>query len=149
MKIAGKRILITGGAVRIGATITAHLQKLGAEIVVHFRDSEEAAKAISPFTIQANLSSPESVANFFERVNQQFGKIDILINNAAVFHKDRLTDSTPEKVVAEFQPNPFAPLQLIRQFSEQTENGTIINLLDRRVRANDETCLPYLLSKKR
>ncbi len=148
MNLAGKRILITGGAVRIGAAITRSLQKLGAEVVVHFRESEAEAKAITPFTIQADLSSPDCVDGFMERVNAEFGKVDVLINNAAVFHKDRLPDATQEKVVSEFQTNLFAPLQLIRNFAAQTDCGVVVNLLDRRINSNDETCLPYLLSKK-
>lgn len=148
MDLKKKRALVTGGAVRIGAAITQALQAAGVEVIVHYRESRQEAEALSPFVIQADLDRPEEVAGLFDRVNEQFGPVDILVNNAAVFHKDRLPGSSQDVVLKEFQPNLFAPLQLLRKFALQTEYGAAINMLDRRVRAHDSACLPYMLTKK-
>ncbi|MBM4153081.1 MAG: SDR family oxidoreductase, partial [Kiritimatiellaceae bacterium] len=83
-----------------------------------------------------------------DRAAAQFGSIDILINNAAVFHKTRLADSTHDIVMAELQANLLAPLALIRGFARQTRAGKVINLLDRRITSHDTSCVPYMLSKK-
>ena len=136
--------MVTGGAQRIGKAITQALQAAGVEVVVHYRNSEDEAKALSPFTVQADLQSMEECSTLIERA----GPLDILINNASIFTKDTLAQGTPERVQREFNINLFAPMELTRQFAAQTEQGAVINLLDRRVRANDATCLPYSIAKK-
>ncbi|MCF7847890.1 MAG: SDR family oxidoreductase [Kiritimatiellales bacterium] len=143
MDLKGKRALVTGGALRIGRAITEALQARGAEVVVHYRHSREAAEALSPFSVCADLGSPAACRGLVE----QAGPLDILINNASVFHKDALADATPEKVLAEFQVNLFAPLELIRAYAAQTGRGSVVNLLDRRVRCHDTSCVPYALTK--
>ncbi|MCK4564915.1 MAG: SDR family oxidoreductase, partial [Verrucomicrobia bacterium] len=78
----------------------------------------------------------------------QVGPLDILVNNAALFTKDTLTDTTPERIQREFQINLFAPMELTRTFAALAGRGAVVNLLDRRIRCNDTTCAPYSISKK-
>jgi len=144
MVLKGKRALVTGGAVRIGRAITEALQAAGVEVVVHYRSSKAEAEALSPFTVQADLQSLEDCS----RIIEEAGKLDILINNASVFTKDSLADSTPDRVRREFQINLFAPMELTRAFAVQAGRGAIINLLDRRIACNDTTCVPYSITKK-
>jgi pteridine reductase len=144
MVLKGKRALVTGGALRIGKAITEVLQQAGVEVVVHYRNSAEEAKALSSFTVQADLQSPEECSQLIERV----GPLDILVNNASAFTKESLASAPPEKVLREFQINLFAPMELTRSFATQAGKGAVINLLDRRIRCNDTTCIPYSISKK-
>ena len=148
MILKGKRALVTGGAVRIGRAITEALLAEGAEVIVHFRTSEREADAFWPNIIQADLGDPAQCETLLERASQQFGPVDILVNNAAVFHQTKLADATYDAVMKELQPNLLAPLALIRGFARQTKTGKIINLLDRRITSHDTTCIPYMLSKK-
>lgn len=148
MEHTGKRALVTGGAVRIGRSITEALQSAGVEVVVHFRTSEKEATALSDQTIQADLNDPAQCETLLERASEQFGSIDILINNAAVFHKASLSESTQEAVLQELQPNLLAPLALIRGFARQAKTGAVVNLLDRRITGHDTAYVPYMLSKK-
>ena len=142
-----KRALVTGGAVRIGHAIVQALQNEGVDVIVHFNQSEKEAQTLSSKTIQADLNDPTQCETLFQRASDAFGPIDILINNAAVFHLTQLKDATHETVIHELQPNLLAPLALIRGFSQQIQQGKIINLLDRRVTTHDISCLPYMLSK--
>lgn len=144
MVLKGKRALVTGGAVRIGRAITEALQVAGAEVVVQYRNSKEKAEALSPFTVRADLQSMEECSRLIEEA----GRLDILINNASIFTKDSLTDSTPDRVRREFNVNLFAPMELTRVFAAQAGQGAVVNLLDRRIRCNDTTCVPYSISKK-
>ena len=144
MNLQGKRALVTGGAVRIGAAITRALQAEGVEVVVHYRHSKEEAEALSPCTVQSDLESPEACSHLI----QQAGRLDILVNNASIFTKDSLASSDHDRVQREFQVNLFAPLELCRTFAAQAGEGAILNLLDRRIRCHDTTCVPYTLSKK-
>lgn len=139
---------MTGGAVRIGRAITEALLAEGVEVIVHFRTSEKEAKTFWPTIIQADLNDPAQCETLIENAAEEFGPIDILINNAAVFHQTRLLDVDHETLLAELQPNLFAPLALIRGFARQGAGGKIINLLDRRVTTHDTACVPYMLSKK-
>ncbi|MEN7973179.1 MAG: SDR family oxidoreductase [Verrucomicrobiota bacterium] len=144
MDLKGKRALVTGGAVRIGRAITEALQAEGVEVVVHYRNSQAEAEALSPLTVQADLQSLDDCAELIG----QAGPLDILINNASIFTKDSLADSTPERVRREFNVNLFAPMELTRAFAAQAGQGAVVNLLDRRVRCNDVTCVPYSITKK-
>ena len=148
MNLSGKKALVTGGAVRIGRAIAEALLAEGAEVIIHFRTSEKEADAFRPNIIQADLSDPAQCETLLERAAQQFGSIDILINNAAVFYQTKLADATHDAVMKELQVNLLAPLALIRGFAQQTKTGKIINLLDRRITSHDTTCVPYMLSKK-
>ena len=144
MNLSGKRALVTGGAVRIGRAIVKALQAEGVEVVVHYLSSGEEAKALSPFTVQGDLGNPMEISSIIEDA----GPLDILINNASLFTKDRLAESRPERVLREFNVNLLSPLELTRAFAAQTNSGAVVNLLDRRIRANDSTALPYSISKK-
>jgi NAD(P)-dependent dehydrogenase (short-subunit alcohol dehydrogenase family) len=148
MNLKGKRALVTGGAVRIGRAITEALLAEGVEVIVHFQTSEKEADAFWPNIIQADLSDPAQCETLIERAAAQFGPIDILINNAAVFYQTKLADAAHDLVMKELQINLLAPLALIRGFARQTKTGKIINLLDRRITSHDTTCVPYMLSKK-
>jgi NAD(P)-dependent dehydrogenase (short-subunit alcohol dehydrogenase family) len=144
MNLQGRRALVTGGAVRIGAAITKALQAEGVEVVVHYGRSKTAAEKLSPYTIQCDLESPESCSELIDKA----GHLDILVNNASIFTKDSLASATPGRVQREFQVNLFAPVELSRTFAAQAGEGAIINLLDRRIRCHDTACVPYTLSKK-
>ncbi len=148
MNLEGKRALITGGAVRIGRAIAEALEAEGAEVIVHFRHSQKEAEALSAQTIRADLDDPAQCERLVERAAAQFGPIDILINNASVFHQSTILNSTHETLMKELQPNLLAPFALIRGFAQQKRPGKIVNLLDRRVTSHDTSCVPYMLSKK-
>jgi NAD(P)-dependent dehydrogenase (short-subunit alcohol dehydrogenase family) len=148
MNLQNKRVLVTGGAVRIGRAIADALLADGAEVIVHFQTSEDAAAAFGSSVIQADLSDPAQCETLLQRASDQFGKMDILINNAAVFYQTTLADASHDVVMKELQINLLAPLALIRGFARQTKTGKIINLLDRRVTSHDTSCVPYMLSKK-
>ncbi|QBG46500.1 SDR family oxidoreductase [Verrucomicrobia bacterium S94] len=144
MNLSGKRALVTGGAVRIGKAIVRALQAEGAEVVVHYLGSQAEAEALSPYTVRADLGNLEEVSGLVETA----GPLDILINNASLFTRDSLAEARPERALRELNVNLLAPLELIRCFAQQAGSGAVINLLDRRIRANDSSALPYSLSKK-
>ena len=144
----GKTALVTGGAVRIGAAICRALAAEGARVVIHYRSSKEEAlalaKEVGGKAVQSDLDSEASC----ERVISRAGRLDILVNNAAVFHKDSLKAVTARKLADEFWPNLFAPILLTRAFAARAKKGAVVNLLDRRITSLDGSCVPYVLSKK-
>jgi len=157
MELRGKKALVTGAAVRIGEAICLALAREGAEVVIHYRRSAEEAETLkskieavggSAAVVSADFSDPGAVSEFLRDVFEKVGSLDILINNAAVFHKDGLDELTDDKLVSEFRMNLFTPMLLVSEFGRLVKRGAVINLLDRRIAGLDGTCMPYVLSKK-
>ncbi len=157
MKLQGKTALVTGGAVRIGKAICEALAAEGCNVVIHCSRSVLAAEALAKmlrgrdvkaWVIKEAIDSEADCRSLMAAAFKLAGNIDILINNAAVFHKSRLKAVSEQKLRVEFGINLFAPIVLTRLFAEQTDKGAVVNLLDRRIKANDVDCLPYSLSKK-
>jgi NAD(P)-dependent dehydrogenase (short-subunit alcohol dehydrogenase family) len=157
MKLRGKTALVTGGAVRIGKAICEALAEEGCNVVIHCSRSLSAAqqlaeliraRGVKAWVVREPIDSEADCRSLITASLKQAKQLDILVNNAAVFHKNRLVTTTERKLTAELGINLFAPIFLTRFFAEQTEQGAVINLLDRRIMANDPDCLPYSLSKK-
>ena len=86
--------LVTGAGRRIGRAIALRLASEGARIALHYRNSESEANAVATeiaagggeaVCLHAELTRTGEVASLFERAERQFGRLDILVNNAAVF----------------------------------------------------------------
>jgi len=158
MEIADKVVLITGGAVRVGRAIAWRLAAEGARVIVHYRSSRTEAETLTrqlgeshgaqAWALQGDLRSAEVCRALIRESRQRAGRVDILINNAGVFHKDAFPAITEEGIVGMFWPNLFAPLFLIQAFAESGSSGKVVNLLDKRIAEDDTACVPYLLSKK-
>lgn len=130
MDLAGKRVLITGGAVRVGAALAEGFARSGAKISIHFRRSAEEAERLlctlpgeGHDCIAANLADPEEAQTLIARTGHC---IDILVNNASYYVRDAADAAVCRQV------NVFSPVELMTQFSAQEglENGVILNFLD-------------------
>jgi 3-oxoacyl-[acyl-carrier protein] reductase/pteridine reductase len=88
--LEGRVILITGAAKRIGRGIALRLAKEGARVAIHYHGSEAEARTTAAACgnaplFRANLERVTEIENLFLQVEQHFGHIDGLINNAARF----------------------------------------------------------------
>ena len=89
--LEGQVAVVTGGGTGIGLAIAKRLGELGARIAVASRNSEHLEKGTAelrhagqdPLAVQLDVRNPEQVDEMVTRVTRHFGKIDILINNAA------------------------------------------------------------------
>src|ERR1700760_43306 len=94
--LSGKAALITGAARRVGATIARSLHAAGANVILHFRSSAEAAQAIvaelngvrehSAVALEADLLDHGQLVALPQAAQSAFGSLDILINNASTFY---------------------------------------------------------------
>ncbi len=92
MSLKGKVALITGGSRGIGRAITLKLAAEGADVIINYfrkrQNAEETAreaqqKGVTAHIIKANVGEPEKVDSMFAEIEQRFGRLDVLINNAA------------------------------------------------------------------
>ena len=91
-----KKVLITGGAQRIGMSIAHHLSENGFDIAIQYNNSianvgklqKKLNKSSTFMAFQQNFSKNNDFESFFNLINKKFGKIDVLINNASAFEFD-------------------------------------------------------------
>lgn len=142
MEIKGRTALITGGAHRVGKAIALAMAQAGANVVVNYHRSAEAAEATAAearalgagaLAVQANIADAEQVAGLIAAGQDRFGGIDILINNASLFERTPVPTSdfsAWHRVIdilihgSFYCANGVAPLMLERGA------GVIINILD-------------------
>jgi pteridine reductase len=153
--LSGRTALVTGGAVRLGRAIALGLASRGADIALHYNSSAEPARRTMEeiralgrkcMLIQADLAQADSPKKIFEPAGAS-GRIDILINSAAVFERGTLADTTPDIWERTLAVNLRAPFFLCRAFAEQTKSGDIVFLADARAGRPAAEHLAYALSK--
>lgn len=154
----GKYVLITGGAHRIGRSISLAVARSGLDVAVHYGQSHTEAESLcaeiralgrKALMLQADLSQPEQVRTVVPGVLEH-GSLVALINNAAIFEKLDWDTSSLEDWNRHLMINLTAPFLLSQAFARALppgEQGRIINLLDWRISRPGPDHLPYTTSK--
>ncbi len=131
--------LVTGAAKRIGKALALVLANVGADVAITYRSSaaeaEDTVAQLRDFGIQAraydcDLRSPESVRQTVEAVASDFGKLNLLVNNAGLFETAALESITVAQWDAMFETNTRGPF-LTSQAAYphlKAANGRIINI---------------------
>lgn len=149
--------LVTGGAKRIGKAIAVKLAELGYHIALHYHGSVSEAdktarqicsKGVKCKTFACDLSKEKPVSELIKRVRKTFPELNLLVNNASIFQKSKLSSTSLEQFDRNFHIHCYAPFVLIRDFAQQCREGGIINLLDAQITTNKTEYFNYLLSKK-
>jgi pteridine reductase len=155
-ELKGKTALITGAAKRIGRETALTLSDHGINVVIHFDRSDIEArqlstelqkKGVKAWTIQADFHRPDQYQTLIERARQMAGGLDILINNAAIFPTETVTDLSWSGLSANMEVNAWVPFVLSRAFAHQIGHGKIVNLHDSRLKGYDWNHVGYILSK--
>lgn len=135
-------VLITGAAHRIGACIARTLHQSGMDIVLHYRNSVDAATALktelegerpaSVTLLQADLHDASRYPGLIQQVAQWRGRLDCLVNNASSFYPTPVTEVTEVQWDELMGSNLKAPffLSLAAAPLLRRSGGTIINLVD-------------------
>ena len=137
--LAGKSALVTGGSRRLGAAICRELAARGAAVAVHYRRSEAEAIAMNRvlkhgvFSLRGDLANPQEREWIFREAAEWLGRVDLLVNNAALFGRDGELDPAALRAV-----NVEAPLDLAARVAAQPAGGCVIHVLDSRI-ARPET----------
>lgn len=142
MPFLGRVALVTGAAQRTGRSIAIALAKAGADLLVHYHQSEEAAIALTEEIkqmgrraerVKVNLNDAEATAAVFESAVGRLGRLDILVNNASGIIWKGLSETTiPEwhRGLDETLHITYHACQAALPFLRQSDAGRIINLID-------------------
>lgn len=141
MNLKGKVAVVTGGNSGIGASIVLELAKQGANIVidyiVHPETTEELEKQVlalgdQAIGVKADVSKVSDLQNLIDSAVKQFGRIDIMINNAGVETRTSVLDTTEaqyDKVLNINLKSAFFGTQIAaKQMIKQGGGGRIINI---------------------
>ena len=152
------KIIITGGATRIGAAIAKKLANEGVEIVIHYFKSKSVAEKLKKeltikkakiFLVQGDLSKEPDVNKLIKFAKSKLGYFDCLINNASLFENDKLENFTTDSWGYHLRTNLRTPALLSKEFSKNIKgkNNNIINIIDQRVFKLTPFFFSYTISK--
>ena len=153
-----KKIIITGGATRIGAAIANKLSGPNKEIVIHFNKSKSKAENLKKklflkgskiYLIKADLNKDRDLKKIIKFAKSKLKYFDCLINNASLFENDKLDNFTSQSWEKHITTNLKAPAYLSKEFSKNIKgkNNNIINIIDQRVFKLTPFFFSYTLSK--
>lgn len=136
-----KVVLITGGSRGIGKATAIEFAKLGAQVVIVYKNNDKKAqqvlsqinslKKLKAVSIKANISEYKNLKYIVEQVLNKFGKIDILINNAGIVYDREFEEITYKESLEIIKTNMLAPLflsQLVAPIMMKNGYGKIINV---------------------
>ncbi len=159
MHLQGKTIIITGAAVRLGRAIALELAGTGARLFCHYHASHKQAQTLERelrdlgsecHWYQADLTGMSQIKKLVDEAYVRMGRIDVLINNAAVFYKTPLGTVSEEDWDSFMNLNLKAPFFLAQEASRfmlKQGSGKIVNIADAGAVRMFPAYLPYSISK--
>jgi NAD(P)-dependent dehydrogenase (short-subunit alcohol dehydrogenase family) len=154
-----QKIIITGGATRIGAAIAEDLANGKNQITIHYNKSKKKAKQLKNilerkgskiFLIKADLNKISELNKIINFANVKMKGVNCLINNASLFENDSVKNFSIRRWSKHLNINLRAPVILIKQFSKlvpKNVKANIVNIIDQRVFKLTPFFLSYTLSK--
>lgn len=135
-KLEGKKVLITGGDSGIGRAVAVLFAKHGADIAISFlnekKDAEDTATMVNKFDsdcilIPGDVSKENHCKSVVQKTIKKFGRLDILINNAAIHYESKtLEDISTAQLLKTFSTNIFSYFWVTRYALQHMEPGSAI-----------------------
>ena len=152
------KVIITGGATRIGAAIAKKLSGPGVEIVIHYNRSKSNAEKLKKelsknltkvYLVKGNLSKETDVNKIVKFAKSKLKYFNCLINNASLFENDKLESFSTDSWGRHLRTNLRTPALLSKEFAKNIvgKNNNIINIIDQRVFKLTPFFFSYTISK--
>lgn len=148
--------VVTGGAGAIGAACCRALHAQGFRVGVHFRRSREPAEALCAefapdgFPLQADLEAPNQIDAMVDQIKKEFGRVDVLVNNAGFSVNDaiysmKLSDFDAQRAV--LRGAWYLTKRILRVFMIRRSAGRIINISSVVGHTGNAGQIPYTMEK--
>jgi 3-oxoacyl-[acyl-carrier protein] reductase len=135
--LSGKVILVTGASRGIGAAVAIKLAEAGASVIANYAESKAGADQVvktirekggAAIAVKADVSDPQQVKALFDAAIAEYGKLDVLINNAGVMFTKMIKDTTDEDFDRLFNINVKGVFNTLREAASRlADHGSIIN----------------------
>ena len=158
--LMGRTALVTGAAKRIGRAIALALAEAGANVVVHFNRSSDAANAtcaeitaagVQCWQLGADLRDFAAAEGLARAATEAAGPVDILVNSASAFTRSELPHVTGQELGDALSLHAYSPLAISRGVIDglpEGRTGRVVNLIDAYVYTYQREHLGYNLSKR-
>ena len=158
-KLNQQVVLITGGAKRVGAAICRELHAHGANLMIHYNKSHQEARALqaelnlqranSVMIIQGDLLNIAVLPSLVHETINQFGKLDVLINNASSYYSTEIGTITEENWHDLMGSNLKAPMLLAQAAAAELRknHGCIVNITDMHIERPKKGYVVYSVAK--
>ncbi len=137
--------LVTGAGGRLGEVIARHLAKSDYQVIVHVNSSRAQGKKLvqdivrdgrQAALVPCDFSKPANVPGFFQRVAEQHGVPDLIVNNASAFDYDfpgKASHAALSRSLAVHVETPFLLMDLAYKAASKKRPVTVVNILDQKV----------------
>ena len=159
-ELRGKSAIVTGGAVRLGRALAERLAREGMDVCIHYSSSAGAAletvellrrSGVRATSVQADLrDAMTSAQRVVAHAVREFGRVDVLVNSAAIFEPGRLLETDTDNWDRHLDINLKGPYCLSRAFAAQLDGvrpAQIVNIVDWRALRPGVGHLAYTVSK--
>ncbi|MFT9367952.1 SDR family NAD(P)-dependent oxidoreductase [Paenibacillus polymyxa] len=162
MDLHQKVALVTGGGTGIGRAICMELADRKATVVVNYsRSKDEAEETVrmileqggSAIALQADVSQDREVRDMVEQIVQQYGTVDVLVNNASITHHipmddlEAVTEEVWNDLLAVNVKGMFYCARAVAPCMKHSQQGAIVNLGSIAGQTGLGSSLPYAVSK--
>ena len=153
-----RKIIITGGATRIGAAIAKQLSGQNKEILIHYNRSKSKAEKLKKdlskngtkiYLVKGDLRKESDIKKIIKFAKLKLKFFDCLVNNASIFENDKLENFSLDSWSKHIRTNLRAPALLSKEFAKNVKgkNNNILNIIDQRVFKLTPYFFSYTLSK--
>lgn len=157
-RFADRGVVITGGSAGIGRVIADHFAREGARVLIIGRTEETLAKAADEINAdggdahwhQADMRDVDDVAGVLPAAQDKLGRVDVMVNNAGIFHEAPLLQATLESWQEVMAVNLTAPFLLTQQAATlmaEQGGGVVVNLASIDGHGVDGPYVSYNVSK--
>ncbi|MFD2918239.1 SDR family oxidoreductase [Terrimonas rubra] len=137
-KLANKTAIVTGASRGLGKEIALLLAAHGANVVINYANNTEEAEKVAnsinntggrAIAIRADISDAAAVTHLFDQTIEQFGKVNIVVNNAGIMITKPVKDTTEEDFDQQFRINVKSVFLSMKEAAlKMADHGRIINI---------------------
>lgn len=158
MSLDGKIVLVTGSAKGLGKGLIEEFAKNKANVVISYNNSEIEAKNlenyinrkynVSVLSIKCDVTNENEIKNMISNIVKKYGRIDILVNNAAYAQDNYIYDKTKDEFMKVLETNLVGPFLICKYAYKYMDDGVIINISSKdAVDTYNDISMDYCASK--